>query len=250
MRSGGGRILVWCLAASFFVAGCSSVEPTVMPAATATLSVEEKQAAADREVAALRAEVRRLDGYVVTLSREREEMRRRQEALETKMNSLSERPAPVPTEPLRIATPTPTPPPPPPTATPTPEPTSMVVPARDLYQMGIDSFQKGNYPKAVLLFQEYLVNYRSTDLADNAQYWIGESLYAQGEHNRALASFESVVANYPRGNKVPAAMLKIALTYQRLGQNEKAAKGFRELMDRHPKSPEARIARDTLGKAQ
>ena len=62
----------------------------------------------------------------------------------------------------------------------------------ELYDTAYADYSKGRYPLAIQGFQEYLVVYPNTDLSDNAQYWIAESLYAQKKYKEAIAAFDAV----------------------------------------------------------
>ena len=42
------------------------------------------------------------------------------------------------------------------------------------------------------------IAYPNTDLSDNAQYWIGESLYAQKKYKEAIAAFDKLLKQWPR----------------------------------------------------
>ena len=95
-------------------------------------------------------------------------------------------------------------------------------------------------------FQTYLKQFPDTEVADNAQYWIGESYYATGDFTSAIAEFNKVIQGYPKGDKVPAAMLKIGLSHSRLKNPTEANKTYRALIQRYPKSPEAGAARERL----
>ena len=89
--------------------------------------------------------------------------------------------------------------------------------ASDLYQTAYIDFTRGNYNLAVAAFREYLKLYPSTSLAENAQFWIGESHFslarahqARGEADRAVQEleravqeFRKVVVAYPQGTGSP-----------------------------------------------
>ena len=75
--------------------------------------------------------------------------------------------------------------------------------ASDLYQTAYIDFTRGNYNLAVAAFREYLKLYPSTSLAENAQFWIGESHFslarahqARGEADRAVQELERAVQEF------------------------------------------------------
>ena len=74
--------------------------------------------------------------------------------------------------------------------------------AADLYRTALDSFTQENYQRAILEFEEFVANHPDHDLADNAQYWIGECYYAQKNFESAVREFEKVERHFGAGNKV------------------------------------------------
>ena len=116
-----------------------------------------------------------------------------------------------------------------------------------MYQAAYSDVAAGRYNLARESFQTYLKNFPDTEVADNAQYWIGECNYVTGDFAGAIAEFQKVVQNYPKGDKVPAALLKMGISYSRLKNAEEANKYYRMLIQKYPKSPEAAAAKERLG---
>ncbi len=54
------------------------------------------------------------------------------------------------------------------------------------------------------------MKFPQSDLADNAQYWIGECFYSQKKFQEAKEGFAAVAEHFPFGNKVPDALYKEA----------------------------------------
>jgi len=115
-----------------------------------------------------------------------------------------------------------------------------------MYQAAYSDIAAGRYALARESFQTLLKTYPDTEVADNAQYWIGESYYGTGDFASAIAEFQKVIALYPKGDKVPAAMFKIGLSQARLKQTAESQKTYRALIQKYPKSPEAALAKERL----
>ena len=161
---------------------------------------------------------------------------------------------------LAAAPPTPTPAPaqpgvvPAPTqATPAPAPVHEVNVTADggetpsmTYQNAYRDYQKGNYDLAISGFREFIGRYKDSDLADNAAYWIGESLYSQKKYRESIVQFDSVVNDYPKSEKVPSALLKKGYAYISLGEKAQGIVQLQYVVHEHPKSAEAAKARDEL----
>ncbi len=120
--------------------------------------------------------------------------------------------------------------------------TSGSVTPRTLYDAAYQDLTRGNHGLALLGFQEMLTKFPDSELADNAQYWIGETYYAQKDFPAALREFEKAVATYPKGDKVPAALLKSGFCQIETGDKAGARETFKKLQERFPQTEEARLA--------
>lgn len=117
---------------------------------------------------------------------------------------------------------------------------------KQMYDRAYLDVTRGNYDLAITGFVEYLKNYPETELADNAQYWIGECHYIQGDYESAITEFEKVLDRYPDGNKASGALLKIGYAYLQQGEERAATRLLKTVMERYPGSPEAGHARAKL----
>jgi tol-pal system protein YbgF len=123
--------------------------------------------------------------------------------------------------------------------------------AKVLYDQYMGKLHAGEHDAAATGFRAFVSEYPEHELADNAQYWLGESLYARKLYRDALAAFRAVVSRYPRGNKVPDALLKIGFCHLALGEAEPARTALARLIEMFPKSHPAALAAErleTLGK--
>ncbi len=118
--------------------------------------------------------------------------------------------------------------------------------AQTLYKSGLSYFNGGQYQLAVQAFQEYLQYYGETDLASNAQFYIGECYYSQGQFSQAIDEYNKCLERYPKGNKLPAAQLKKGYALLALEQKQPGVRELRSLIQRFPSSPEADLARQRL----
>src|SRR6202040_2050137 len=100
--------------------------------------------------------------------------------------------------------------------------------ADTLYSNGLRDITSGKYDLARQEFQDYLKFYGDTDLASNAQFYLGEIAYSQRNYDLAVTEYDKVLTNYQHSFKVPPARLKKALANIELGQK---ATGVRELRE-------------------
>jgi tol-pal system protein YbgF len=118
---------------------------------------------------------------------------------------------------------------------------------RDLYQQAYSDFARKNYELSIQGFQEYLRLYRDTDLADNAQYWVGECLQAQAKYDDAVTAFNALLRDFPASDKIPDARYKKGVALEALGRRSQAILEYRFVVERFPGSPAARLAREKIG---
>jgi tol-pal system protein YbgF len=143
------------------------------------------------------------------------------------------------------AGPGPAPPPTSPPAAVNPAP-SGPAPAQ-LYDQATRDLTEGRYALALKGYREFLARYPSAELADHAQYGVGECFFAQAAFDSAAVEYARVGARWPKGDRVPPALYRLGLCQQRLGHEDEARKTFEELVRRFPSSGEAGLVRDRLG---
>jgi tol-pal system protein YbgF len=114
------------------------------------------------------------------------------------------------------------------------------------YQTAYNDFINRKFDLAIVEFNEFLKSFPDAELADNAQYWIGECYYAQLKYEAAKPEFEKVIRNYPNGDKAIPARLKLGLSCYESGDTKNARSTLEELVNRFPFSEEAKIAEDRL----
>jgi tol-pal system protein YbgF len=117
-----------------------------------------------------------------------------------------------------------------------------------LYDRGYTLFYQGHFVDAETSFQRFLQANPKSDMADNAQYWIGECRYSRNDVKGALAAFRQVVEKYPKGNKVADAMLKTGQCLEAMGDVEGARVTYREVIRRFSGSAAATAAEERRAK--
>ncbi len=118
--------------------------------------------------------------------------------------------------------------------------------ADKLYIEGYSQFNSGDLDAAEQSFQKFLSVSPESDLADDAQFFVGECYFSRKDYRRAILEFRKVVDKYPFGNRVPHAFLRIGLAYLALGDRDRAAENLETVVQAFPKSDVATVARATL----
>jgi tol-pal system protein YbgF len=119
-------------------------------------------------------------------------------------------------------------------------------PAKAAYEQHLARLQAGDHDAAVRGFHAFLDDFPDHDLADNAQYWLGESMYHRKLYREALDAFGAVVERYPRGNKVPDALLKLGFCHLALQEHDQARAALARVIELFPKSHPAALAAERL----
>ena len=137
------------------------------------------------------------------------------------------------------------------TATPTSAsaamPAASAAPSADtLYSNGLRDITSGKYDLARSEFQDYLKYYGDTDLASNAQFYLGEIAYSQKQYSNAVSEYENVLTAYPKSFKLAPARLKKGMALIELGQKTSGIRELREVVKRYPGTEEERRARSKL----
>jgi len=142
--------------------------------------------------------------------------------------------APMPATPTTSSPPNPTP-------TISPEPKYKVA-----YRKAMALYEAGLYKTARGSFAKFLKEFPSSNLADNALFWIGECYYSEKDYINAAKSYARVFKEYPYENRVPDAYYRLGLTFWHLGKKESAIASLRKVLNDYPKSYVAPLARRKL----
>ena len=207
----------------------------------------DEQAAADRKVSAdqkvvidtLAADVRvvkeKLDDTNVRISRASQEI----EALRTAIPQMTAPPTVdaegVPTTPEATQLP----------STTASTSTAGLSPQK-LYDTAYADYTSGQWKLAVTGFETFIKAFPRSELADDAQYYVGETLSLDGRDGEALAAYDRLIATYPGGDFVPKGYYKRGLVLERLGQRDRAKESWETLVARFPDSDDARLAKQKL----
>lgn len=118
--------------------------------------------------------------------------------------------------------------------------------AEGLYDKAFQLFRNGKFEAARTEFSTYLERYPKTDLADNAQFWLGECYYSQKKYRQAIAAYEKTIKDYPKSDKVSSALLKQGMAFLELGDKTAGKILLKKVVNGYPQSNQAKIARSKL----
>lgn len=138
------------------------------------------------------------------------------------------------------------PPPPPPGATPTASGPPAGVSAEQLYNAAMRDRTSGNADLAIAQYKDYIQYFGNSDLAPNAQYYIGEIEYLRGDYTAALAAFDKLLEAYPDNSKTSDALLLKGRALVKSGYKAEARTEFDALIKKFPSHENAAKARMEL----
>ena len=120
------------------------------------------------------------------------------------------------------------------------------VSAETLYNGAMRDKTAGNSDLAIEQFQNYLKWFGNTDLAPNAQYYIGEIKYLRGDLDGALMAFDTLLEKYPDNPKTSDAMLQKGRALVKAGFKAEARQEFTSLIKKFPNHDNAAKAKTEL----
>jgi tol-pal system protein YbgF len=106
--------------------------------------------------------------------------------------------------------------------------------AESLYQNALRDKNGGNLELALKEFTDYLQYFGNTELAPNAQFYIGEIYYLRGEMDEAIRAFDLVLERYPENNKTADAHYMKGMALLKVGRRNQARDEFYSLIERFP----------------
>lgn len=181
------------------------------------LSLAQRADQLQNEVSVLRGRIEVLENANDTLRKQQKDL---YTDLDKRINAIAAGQAPGPAGPAQPA----------------------AVPDQTAYNQAFDVLKGGKYADAITAFRQFLQTYPQSSLADNAQYWLGESYYVTRDFQNAAAAFQAVLDRWPDSRKAPDALLKLGYTQAELGHTAQARTTLASVSTRFPGSDAANLA--------
>ncbi|MBI5085420.1 MAG: tetratricopeptide repeat protein [Acidobacteria bacterium] len=199
----------------------------------------------DRMEKSMAAPLSGVSGKVDNLTEDFGYIKESMREVNTRLSKLDQRVADL-TNVIKTMQAPPAPPPAAETARGCPAPAPAGITASGLYQDALRDKSGGNLELSVKGFTDYLCWFGDTDLAPNAQYYIGEILYNQKQFDQAIQAFDKVLEVYPKNAKTPDSYLMKGRALNKLDRRSEAEKEFRACISQAPNSDAANWARSEL----
>ena len=110
------------------------------------------------------------------------------------------------------------------------------------YNQAFDVLKAGKYPDAIKAFQQFLQSWPQSALADNAQYWLGQSYYVTRDFQSAAAAFQTLLDRWPDSRNAPDSLLKLGYTQAELKHTAQARATLSSVSTRFPGTDSANRA--------
>jgi tol-pal system protein YbgF len=98
-----------------------------------------------------------------------------------------------------------------------------------MFQQAQSSYRSRDFSGAVAGFKSFVIQHKDHELADDAQFLLGEAYYAQGNWKQAAQTYLSGYQNFPKSSKRGSSLLKLAMSLDKLGQKKQACSTFAEV---------------------
>jgi tol-pal system protein YbgF len=102
------------------------------------------------------------------------------------------------------------------------------------------------YDLAMQEFTDYQKYFGKTELAPNAQFYIGDIYYRKNDFENALQAFDAVLEQYSENSKTPDAHYMKGMSLLKMGKRDAAAREFRDVYAKYPDSEVAANAKEQL----
>lgn len=122
-------------------------------------------------------------------------------------------------------------------------------PGIDCTRLYDDSFilvRQAEYESARAGFVDFLKYCGSSNMADNAQYWLSDTYYNEGKYPEARVEFQKLISDYPQSDKFPTAYYKLGRCAEEDGDIPAAKKSYQYVVDNYPSTQEAEMASGQL----
>ena len=105
---------------------------------------------------------------------------------------------------------------------------------QNAYDQAFELLKQSRYQDFILAARQFVTTWPTSQLADDAWYWMAEAHYVNHEFENALSGFKTVVTRYPDSQRVPEALLKTGYIQYDIGAYDDAAEIFRDILVRFP----------------
>jgi tol-pal system protein YbgF len=115
-----------------------------------------------------------------------------------------------------------------------------------LFDTAQADYYGGQWDLCISGFDTYLRSFPKSEMAHEAQFYIGECHYSDGKHQEAVQAYNQVITMHPKSRSAASAYYKRGLAFERLQQLDRARESFEAAIKNFPDSDAARLAKQNL----
>ena len=116
------------------------------------------------------------------------------------------------------------------------------------YESALNLFKANKVKEAAGAFDAFVKAYPESNLAPNAQYWLGNAYYTLQDCKKSIDAHRVVVNRWPQNPKAPDSLINIATCQQELGDAKGVKATLETVLIKYPDSPAAATAKKRLKK--
>ena len=129
---------------------------------------------------------------------------------------------------------------------PAPRPGGFGASPSQAFETARSDYYMGNWSLAIQGFESFMKTFPKSDLADDAQYFIGETYYMSGRFQEAVGAYDLVIQRHPSSNTLPDTYYKRGMAQKALGQAAAAKESLSFVIKTYPSSDAAFLAKQAL----
>ena len=107
------------------------------------------------------------------------------------------------------------------------------------FQKAISSGYVGQDSKKIKELEQFISQYPTSKLRDDAMYELGNSYVKNGDTDKAIQTYNRLNSEYKMSSFVPKSLLRQGLVYYNGSKNEQALTKFKQVASDYPETPEA-----------
>ena len=115
-----------------------------------------------------------------------------------------------------------------------------------MYETAFADYAAGQWSLAITGFEAFLRTFPMSEIADDAQFYVGETYFNQNLMPEAIRAYDRVIDNYAGADSVRLAYYKRGLAQEGLGQIDAARASWEQVVADYPTSDAGRLAQQNL----
>jgi tol-pal system protein YbgF len=120
-------------------------------------------------------------------------------------------------------------------------------PAQTQYDKAMAQYERGDYGQAMATFEQFLLQFPASALADDAQYVLGQCYVQLERHDDAIFAFYTAAYKPPRSNRADDALMALADVLCLQDYMPQAVETYEQLVKTYPQSKHAAYAQTCIG---